>query len=230
MTVKRLGLMLTSCVIAMTMLIGGYRLIWHASQAGESGEFDERAILGVLSGAAEERSGPLSIGDEGDRVRRLQVVLAELGCFEGEIDGVYGMMTAEAVRRYQSGLGLTEDGRAGIATLYALGLCSEEAEQAVTDEAAVLAAAIELHAGEEPFGARVAVGAVILERARMLGSLARGIAYYGEGVRSDAIDSRSYAAAMAAMAGMMPAEGALTFSREKPEGAYAKLGTLYFFN
>ncbi|MBO5273300.1 MAG: peptidoglycan-binding protein [Clostridia bacterium] len=229
MTVKKLLLMLSACVVVMAVLLGGYSMVWNFAQDVENEAlFDDTDVLGVISGDVVEGSGPLAIGDEGERVYELQRVLAELGYYEGEADGVYGMMTGEAVRRYQSELGITENGTAGIATLFALGLAGGEAVE--SDEAAVLAAAIELHAGDEPFGARVAVGAVILERARLLGSLSRGIAYYGtEELRRRAVDSRSYAAARAAMEGIMPVGDALFFSREKPEGDFSKLGRLYFY-
>lgn len=226
MTGKKLLSMMCGCVCVMTILLGSYCLVWNFSREEA---FDEEASIGVLSEFVRGESGPLSIGDRGEAVQELQATLAELGYYEGESDGVYGLMTGEAVRRYQSDHGILEDGKAGIATLYSLGLCGGEVAE--EDKTALLAAAIALHASEEPFGARIAVGAVILERARLLGSLACGIAYYHPDGASGGgeVDAGSYAAAKAAMAGMTPVENALFFSREKPRSTFTKLGSIYFY-
>lgn len=232
MTGKRLAVMLSCCIGIMGGVLGAYRQLWNAAEKVENVVFDEavafeESATDVLSEEVREGSGPLSIGDEGERVRALQTVLAARGFYEGEIDGRYGMMTGEAVRRYQSMQGLIENGKAGIATLFALGLCENEREE--RDDEALLAAAIELYAGGEPFGARVAVGSMILERARRLGSLALGIAYYGGEDRQTVADARSRAAARVAMEGVKPVECASSFSRKKPTGVSTKLGSIYFY-
>jgi peptidoglycan hydrolase-like protein with peptidoglycan-binding domain len=51
-----------------------------------------------------EEPGPrlMGPGDEGDRVRRLQARLRQIDWFEGDVTGVYGDITAEAVRGFQA--------------------------------------------------------------------------------------------------------------------------------
>ena len=58
---------------------------------------------------------PLKRGDEGTSVRYMQVRLKELGYDPGEIDGVYGSQTVDAVARYQfeHGVRMAEGERAG---------------------------------------------------------------------------------------------------------------------
>jgi peptidoglycan hydrolase-like protein with peptidoglycan-binding domain len=52
----------------------------------------------------------LEAGASGQDVRQLQELLASLGLYEGEVDGVYGTGMAAAVISWQESLGLTGDG------------------------------------------------------------------------------------------------------------------------
>lgn len=64
----------------------------------------------------------LSEGMQGDSVRRLQLVLQRLRYYAGDIDGIYGARTRDAVRAFQASHFLNPTGVADIATLRALGL------------------------------------------------------------------------------------------------------------
>jgi murein DD-endopeptidase MepM/ murein hydrolase activator NlpD len=59
-------------------------------------------------------------GDRGWDVAALQFLLRRRGFSPGTIDGGYGAFTASTVRRYQSAVGLSADGKAGHATIHAL--------------------------------------------------------------------------------------------------------------
>jgi murein DD-endopeptidase MepM/ murein hydrolase activator NlpD len=59
-------------------------------------------------------------GDRGWDVAAIQFLLRKRGFSPGTIDGGYGAFTASMVRRYQSAVGLTADGKAGRATIHAL--------------------------------------------------------------------------------------------------------------
>ena len=59
-------------------------------------------------------------GARGSAVSDLQQALRRLGYYRMTVDGVYGGGTAEAVRAFQRGCGLTADGIAGPKTLTAL--------------------------------------------------------------------------------------------------------------
>ena len=62
----------------------------------------------------------LYYGCTGRRVERLQYALKKAGVYKGNIDGVYGDLTYDAVRAYQRKKGLAADGMAGTKTLNSL--------------------------------------------------------------------------------------------------------------
>ena len=62
----------------------------------------------------------LYYGCEGSKVKSLQQMLKKVGCYKGAIDGVYGDLTYEAVKKYQYQKGLHADGMAGSKTLSSL--------------------------------------------------------------------------------------------------------------
>ena len=71
-----------------------------------SSELSEQAI------AAIHRLEPetLLTGDQGGAVKELQLALTELNFFNGAVDGIYGLKTANGIRRVQRRLGLEETG------------------------------------------------------------------------------------------------------------------------
>ncbi|HET7629350.1 MAG TPA: peptidoglycan-binding protein [Bacillales bacterium] len=71
----------------------------------------------VTSASKVEKSDLIRIGARGAAVAELQTKLQALGVYDGAIDGIYGPITASAVRRYQRSKGLIEDGIAGPVTL-----------------------------------------------------------------------------------------------------------------
>lgn len=89
-------------------------------------------VTGVVDGATWRRlvDASLSLGDRtvylrrphlhGEDIRQLQDALATLGFFAGTIDGIFGIMTENAVREFQRSVGLISDGIVGRATLAAL--------------------------------------------------------------------------------------------------------------
>ena len=54
---------------------------------------------------------PLQVGDRGDEVLALQEKLSQMGYVVGSIDGVYGDVTAEAVKELQKDKGIPVDGK-----------------------------------------------------------------------------------------------------------------------
>ena len=63
-------------------------------------------------------------GSRGEEVRQIQTKLKRWGYYNGNIDGIYGSQTLEAVKYFQRKNGLTVDGIAGPATLKAMGIYS----------------------------------------------------------------------------------------------------------
>lgn len=66
------------------------------------------------------RSSLIRYGDKGEDVRAVQQALAFLGYSPGNIDGVFGPMTNEAVRRFQADQRISVDGIVGPETIAAL--------------------------------------------------------------------------------------------------------------
>ena len=62
----------------------------------------------------------LYYGCTGRRVERLQYALKKAGVYKGNLDGVYGDLTYDAVRAYQRKKGLYVDGMAGTKTINSL--------------------------------------------------------------------------------------------------------------
>ena len=54
---------------------------------------------------------PLQVGDRGDEVQAVQEKLSQMGYVVGSMDGVYGEVTAEAVRTMQKEKNLSVDGK-----------------------------------------------------------------------------------------------------------------------
>ena len=61
-------------------------------------------------------------GSRGEEVKQIQTVLKDRQLYTGNVDGIYGAQTEQAVIKFQKQMGLTADGIAGPKTLAALGL------------------------------------------------------------------------------------------------------------
>ena len=162
-------------------------------------------------------------GDMGLTVREIQTRLADWGYGPGAVDGVYGADTEAAVRRFQAANGLEADGRAGPATLAALGLPSGGVDNAYGDgsgELELLARLISAEARGEPYVGQVAVGAVVLNRVEhpsFPNSIAEVIFQPGafscmlDGQWDEPIAESAWAAAREALNGSDPSGGAIYY-------------------
>ena len=108
------------------------------------------------------------LGSTGQEVRNIQRKLKEWGYYKGSIDGRYGAQTRNAVIKFQKANGLTADGKAGPATLAAIGLPSGSSGTSSSNSATVnlLAMIINGEARGETYEGQVAVGAVVMNRVR----------------------------------------------------------------
>jgi len=129
----------------------------------------------LLLSAAPDASAAVYWGSRGEQVRRMQQKLRQWGYYDGDVDGVFGQETYDAVVYFQKKNGLKADGVAGSATLEAMGISSSgnKAVSASASASASYSADVELLArlihGEargEPYVGMVAVGAVVLNRVR----------------------------------------------------------------
>jgi N-acetylmuramoyl-L-alanine amidase len=143
------------------------------------------AIFNLQQSGEEYLSSPyvqtavLKQGASGGEVKELQRRLKMWGYYSGEVDGIYGKQTVEAVKYFQRKNGLTVDGIAGKATFAALGMndsvrvLENDQKNAGTTTAPsnytssdlyLLAKCIYAEARGESYTGQVAVGAVILNR------------------------------------------------------------------
>lgn len=103
-------------------------------------------------------------GSSGDEVRQIQTKLKAWGYYNGNIDGIYGSKTLQAVKLFQKKNGLTADGIAGENTLSAMGISNSSPSGTTQANLNLLAHIINGEARGEPYNGMVAVGAVILNR------------------------------------------------------------------
>ena len=87
------------------------------------------ALAGNFGGSVQTLS---KVGSTGEEVRQIQTKLKEYGVYTGEVDGIYGTQTKNAVIAFQKYNGLAADGIAGEQTLRKLGISSGAALFAAT--------------------------------------------------------------------------------------------------
>ena len=150
--------------LAATMaLFAGYAAVnWQSQpEAYPAAEVVETAVLRQ--------------GSTGGEVKEVQRRLKMWGYYSGEVDGIYGSKTVEAVKYFQRKNGLTADGIAGKATFAALGMNdsvkalendggSGSGSNYTSSDLYLLAKCIYAEARGESYTGQVAVGAVILNR------------------------------------------------------------------
>ncbi|MCD7743340.1 MAG: spore cortex-lytic enzyme [Oscillospiraceae bacterium] len=159
-------------------------------------------------------------GSSGSVVTQIQTRLKEWGYYDGAVDGVYGSATEAAVTRFQSANGLTADGKAGPATLEAIGVCGGSAADADSGDVALLARLISAEARGEPYTGQVAVGAVVLNRMKhpsfpntMSGVIYQSGAFtcVSDGQFDEPVEYGCYQAARDALNGWDPSGGAIYY-------------------
>ena len=108
-------------------------------------------------------------GSRGSEVTQIQTKLKRWGYYNGNIDGIYGTQTVNAVKYFQRKNGLTVDGIAGPNTLKAMGIYTSTSSSSTasnSNDINLLSRLIYGEARGEPYTGQVAVGAVVLNRVR----------------------------------------------------------------
>ena len=133
--------------ISIFLLVFGY--IFYLSITNES--------LEVLS----------RYGSSGEEVKQIQKRLKDWGYYKGNVDGIYGSKTQQAVKDFQKANGLKVDGVAGDKTLAAIGISSSGSSNNTSSNSSDLNLLSRLVYGEargEEYIGQVAVAAVVLNR------------------------------------------------------------------
>lgn len=122
--------------------------------------------IGIVQKHENSISALSKMGSRGDEVRRVQQKLKSMGYYVGNVDGIYGTQTQNAVRKFQRDNGLSVDGIAGPKTLSYLGISSggSGSGQYNSNDVYLLAKVIAAEARGESYVGQVAVGAVVLNR------------------------------------------------------------------
>ncbi len=140
---------LVASVIVMLTLIGGYRLVMKPH--------DEPAKATM--------SRP---GDMGEETVTVQRRLCELG-YEVEVTGVYDLMTADAVRRFQESRGIDASGVVNAETMYRLGLAVSLADLRLYEERRFLASSLDAVCSDASYLTKVAMAGLLWKRLASVG-------------------------------------------------------------
>ncbi len=158
------------------------------------------------------------IGSSGNEVSQIQSELKNRGYYKGNIDGIYGTQTKNAVIAFQKDNGLTADGIAGKNTLSALNVTNSNAYNSADYE--LLARIISAEARGETYLGQVAVGAVVLNRVEhpSFPDTVSGVVYQSgafsclyDGQFYEPIADSAYSAARDALNGLDPTGGAIYY-------------------
>ena len=179
--------------------------------------------IGIILLAQSAQAASYKRGSTGSVVSQIQQKLLGRGYYSGEVDGVYGSRTEEAVRRFQQKNGLDADGKAGAQTLAALGISDAgggEAQSSGSGDVALLARLISAEARGESYEGQVAVGAVVMNRIEhpSFPNTLSGVIYQkgafsclDDGQFDQPVADSAYQAARDAMNGADPTGGAIYY-------------------
>ena len=163
-------------------------------------------------------------GSRGSEVTQIQTKLKRWGYYSGNVDGIYGTQTVNAVKYFQRKNGLTADGIAGPATLKAMGIMSSSSSSSSSSSynsnLNLLARVIYGESRGEPYTGQVAVGAVVMNRVKSSSfpNIISGVVYQSgafDAVKDGQInltpDSTAKKAAQDALNGWDPSYGAIYY-------------------
>ena len=164
-------------------------------------------------------------GSRGNEVTQIQTKLKRWGYYNGNVDGIFGTQTLNAVKYFQRKNGLKVDGIAGPATLKAMGIYSSSSSNSSgsssnSSTVNLLAKLIYGEARGEPYSGQVAVGAVVMNRVRSSSfpNTISGVIYQSgafdavkDGQINLAADATAKKAAQDAINGWDPSYGAIYY-------------------
>ena len=166
-------------------------------------------------------------GSRGAEVTQIQTKLKRWGYYKGNIDGIYGSQTLEAVKYFQRKNGLTVDGIAGKKTLEAMGIFnspgnSSSSNSTSSSDLNLLARAVYAEARGEPYAGQVAIAAVVLNRVKSSSfpNTIAGVVY----------QSGAFTAVSDGQINLTPNQTAYNAARDALNGWDPSYGAIYYFN
>ena len=166
-------------------------------------------------------------GSRGEEVKQIQTKLKRWGYYSGNVDGIYGSKTVNAVKYFQRKNGLTVDGIAGPATLKAMGITSTSSSSSssssnYSSNLNLLARVIYGEARGEPYTGQVAVGAVVMNRIKSSSfpNTLSGVVY----------QSGAFDAVKDGQVNLTPNDTARKAAQDAMNGWDPSYGAIYYFN
>ncbi len=164
-------------------------------------------------------------GSRSDEVRQIQTKLKRWGYYNGNIDGIYGSQTLEAVKWFQSKNGLQVDGIAGPKTLAAMGINSSTSNTNggySNSDLNLLAHLVYAEARGESYTGQVAVASVVLNRVKnsSFPNTVAGVIYQ-RGAFSVVADGQI---------NLTPNQTAIAAAQDAINGWDPTYGAIYYFN
>lgn len=166
-------------------------------------------------------------GSRGAEVTQIQTKLKRWGYYKGNIDGIYGSQTLEAVKYFQRKNGLAVDGIAGKKTLEAMGIFnstgnSNSSNSTSNSDLNLLARAVYSEARGEPYVGQVAVAAVVLNRVKnsSFPNTISGVIY----------QPGAFTAVADGQINLTPNQTAYNAARDALNGWDPSYGSIYYFN
>ena len=165
-------------------------------------------------------------GSRGSEVTQIQTKLKRWGYYNGNIDGIYGSQTQEAVRYFQRKNGLKVDGIAGPETLKAMGIFSSSSSGSSSstnsNDLNLLARVVYGEARGEPYTGQVAVAAVTLNRVKSSSfpNTISGVIY----------QSGAFDAVRDGQINLSPNSTAIKAAQDAINGWDPSYGAVYYFN
>lgn len=164
-------------------------------------------------------------GSTGEEVKSIQTKLKSWGYYDGDVDGIYGSKTFNAVKKFQKKNNLKVDGIVGDETLKALGINSSKNSSQSSGNNSDLNLLSRLVYGEargEPYQGMVAVAATVLNRvsdSRFPNSIS-GVIY----------QSGAYTCVADGQINLTPNEQSKKAAQDAINGWDPTYGCIYYFN
>lgn len=164
-------------------------------------------------------------GSRGNEVTQIQTKLRRWGYYTGNIDGIFGSQTLNAVKRFQSKNGLTVDGVAGDNTLRAMGIMNSSnssSSGASSSDLNLLTRIVYAEARGEVYEGQVAIAAVVLNRVKS--------SSFPNSVAGVIYQSGAFTAVSDGQINLSPNATAKKAAQDALNGWDPTYGSIYYFN
>lgn len=178
-------------------------------------------VVDNIISSNESTNAVITVATTTSQNRGIQQRLKELGYYKGNVDGVYGNQTRNAVIAFQKANGLVADGIVGEKTAKVLGVSiSSDSDSSNNSDLYLLAKCVYAEARGESYEGQVAVAAVILNRVKSpdFPNTIAGVIYQpwaftavNDGQINLEPDKTAYSAAQDALNGWDPTYGCLYY-------------------